>query len=83
MYKQITLGGVKMKKLVFAVLLVALCSLMLFGCEVVKLGVTAVKVTKGLYDAGSGKSQKPQELRYDAAIHRYYILDENGRRVYE
>lgn len=77
------IGGVKMKKgLIFAVLLVALCS-SIAGCgTAVGLGLSAVKSGIDLYSAGSGNSQE-QEERYDAAIHRYYTVDKDGNRQYK
>jgi len=76
-----------MKRLAFAVLLVALC-FSISGCgTAVGLGLSAVKSGAELYRAGRGegvgRSEKAKTLEYDEATHRYYIVDDDGKRVYE
>lgn len=73
-----------MKRLIFTVLLITLY-LSISGCgTAVGLGLSAIKSGRELYKAGSGSdnSQK-QEERYDAARHRYYILNQDGSRQYK
>ena len=69
--------------LVSAVLLVALC-LSTSGC-LLAMGIAAVDMGVNIYKAGSSDDTQTQKEKryYDAAIHRYYIIDESGRRQYQ
>ena len=76
-----------MRRLVLAVLLLMALCFSIAGCgTAVGLGASAIKSGVDLYQAGSGgtgKSDKAKVLQYDAATHRYYIVDEKGNRIYE
>jgi hypothetical protein len=72
-----------MKELIFAVLLIALCSLMAGCVTEIASGITAVKSLTSAYEAGSGNSQEQDAARHWDPGKKHYYRIINGERVYE